>query len=247
MKRIWIITLFPDYFVPLKECGVVGKAFRGERGSSFELNVLQLRDYSPKDFKGVDDAPYGGGHGQVMRVDVLKNALDAVVSQGNYQSIKDDLHVVFTSPRGRKWDNHYVKEFSHRLSEDEHKDLVFVCGRYEGIDERFIDLYVNEIISLGDFILSGGELAVLTILDSAMRFCPDVLGNKQSAVDESFAHGLLENPYYTRPAEFDGVNVPDVLLGGHHEKQESWKQQKRIELTKKYRPDLYEIWLKENS
>ncbi len=238
MKKIWIITLFPEYFEPLKECGVVGKAFRGERGAEFELNLLRLADFSPKDFKGVDDSPYGGGQGMVIRPDVLKGALDHILEISGYKSIKESLHIVFPSPRGRVWRDDYAREFSQKLTKKFNKDLVFICGRYEGIDERFTELYVDEEICLGDFILSGGDIATLAILDSAMRFCGDVLGNKLSHTEESFADGLLEHPYYTRPLEFEGLKVPKVLLDGNHAHQENWRKEKSLELTKKYRPDL---------
>lgn len=240
MKKIWIVTLFPEYFTPLKECGVVGKAFRGERGAEFELNLIRLADHSPKDFKGVDDAPYGGGQGMVMRADVLKNALDHIIKVGQYSAIKKDLHIVFPSPRGKKWEDGHARGFAKKLSKDFHKDLVFICGRYEGIDERFIEAFVDEQISIGDYILSGGDIATLVILDSAMRFCPDVLGNKQSYTDESFGDGLLEHPYYTRPLEFEGLKVPEVLTGGDHAKQIEWRKSESLRLTKKHRPDLLE-------
>jgi len=240
MKRIWIITLFPEYFTPLVECGVVGKALRGERGGEFELNVIQLSEFSPKQFKGVDDTPYGGGHGMVMRADVLKNALDAIVDQGSYSSIKKDLHVVFTAPRGKLWSSSLAQEFSEKLTDKFNKDIVFICGRYEGVDERFIEVYVDEILCVGDYILSGGEPAVLVIIDSAMRFCEEVLGNKMSATEESFSEDLLEHPYYTRPQVFEGKEIPEVLRQGHHKKIEQWKQSRREELTKRHRPDLWQ-------
>lgn len=241
-KKIWILTLFPEFFAPIENCGVVGKALRGERGAKFDLQILRLGDFSPKDFKGVDDAPYGGGQGMVMRADVLKAALDEICKRESYSSIKESLQVVYTGPRGRVWSNEIAKEFSNKLSQSFDKDIVFICGRYEGIDERFLESYVDETYSLGDFILSGGDIAVLAFLDSAMRFCPDVLGNKQSAVDESFASDLIEYPYYTRPIDFEGKGVPKVLLDGHHAKQAEWKMNESIELTKKYRPDLYKRW-----
>jgi tRNA (guanine37-N1)-methyltransferase len=176
-KKIWILTLFPEYFAPLKEYGVLGSALRNERSDEleFELLPVQISDYSPKSFKGVDDSPFGGGVGMVMRPDVLKEALiKGVVENGGYKSL-DELHVVCPMPRGKVWNTNIAKDFGKRFSKDERKDLVFICGRYEGIDERFLDMYVDEFISLGDYILTGGELAVMVILDSAMRFVPGVL------------------------------------------------------------------------
>lgn len=243
-KRIWIITLFPEYFEPLKECGVLGRALRNEHEgeSKFELNTIQLRHFSPKDYKGVDDAPFGGGVGMVMRPDVLKKALmDGVVAAGGYnpEKIKEELHVVCPAPRGVVWHHHECVRFAKEsLSFEQTKDIVFICGRYEGIDERFLEKYVDEFISMGDFILTGGELAVMTILDSAMRFVPGVLGNKLSAVEESFASGKLEHPLYTRPREFDGMEVPKPFIDGNHKLMDEFKAAKTLEMTKKYRPDL---------
>ena len=233
MKKIWIITLFPDFFNPLLEIGVAGAALRGERGQEFSLKTVSLRDYSPKDFKGVDAAPYGGGAGMVMRGDVLKNALIAgIVEPGNYgPDFKDKLHIVFPNPRGKVWNNEVCKDFSSKCWNQElTKDVVFICGRYEGIDQRFIDLYIDEEISLGDYVLTGGEIATMAIIDSSLRFSDGVLGNRNSHQDESFQNNLLEHPQYTRPREFDGVIVPEVLLSGDHKKikeyQEKWYTKK---------------------
>lgn len=248
-KRIWIITLFPEYFVPLMECGVAAAAIRGERGSlGFEVKVIQLRNYSPKDFKGVDDAPYGGGAGMVMRADVLKNALiEGVVKPGNYgENFRDKLHIIFPSPRGRTWDNLETKAFASTHWSEDAKDLVFFCGRYEGVDERFIEKYIDEEISVGDFVLTGGELAVLTILDSSLRFVPGVLGNESSAYQDSFEDLLLEHPQYTRPREFEGAGIPDILLSGHHANILKWQHAKKVEITKQRRPDLYKKFKEKN-
>lgn len=241
--------MFPEYFNPLKEHGVLGSALRNERGSEieFELIPLSLRTFSPRDFKGVDDSPFGGGVGMVMRPDVLQNALlKGVVEAYGYDmdKIKEELHVVCPSPRGKVWRHEVCVDFAKRnLGLHSQKDLVFICGRYEGIDERFLELYVDEFISMGDFILTGGEIAVMTILDSSMRFVDGVLGNKLSAVDESFSSGLLEYPLYTKPREFEGMLVPEPYLSGHHKKIEEYQLKTRLEMTKKYRPDLYEAYL----
>lgn len=239
-RRIWVINSFPKLFEAYLDSGVAGQALRGERGIDFELNSVLLRDHSPKDFKGVDAAPFGGGEGMVIRADVLKQALmEGVVRAGGYgDDFREKLHIVFTSPRGKVWGNDYCKDFSSRVWGDPGKDVVFICGRYEGIDERFIESYVDEVISLGDYVITGGEVAVLTILDSALRFVPGVLGNKVSAQNESFNGGLLEEPIYTRPRDFDGKEVPAVLLSGNHKAIAEYKNEERIRITKKYRPDL---------
>lgn len=240
-KRIWIITLFPQYFGPFLDVGVAANALRNEKKSTgeFEVNLIDLKNFSPKNFKGVDAAPYGGGAGMVMRADVLKASItEGVIAAGGYED-KEELHIVYPAPRGRTWDNQYAKDFARDILDfGTDKDVVFICGRYEGIDERFLENYVNEYISLGNFILTGGELAVMTILDSALRFVPGVLGNKLSAVDESFEEGSLEYPLYTRPRDFEGKLPPEVLVNGDHKKIEAFKLQGSIEMTEKFRPDL---------
>lgn len=242
MKKIWIITLFPNYFDSLINFGITGSALRGERGSSLEIKTIQLRNYTPKDYKGVDDAPYGGGAGMVMRADVLKEAfMKGIVEDGGYgDNFKEKLHVVFPGPRGKTWDNSYCKDFAARFSAEGSKDLVFICGRYEGIDERFLNLYVDEQISLGDFILTGGEIPTMAIIDSALRFFTGVLGNKESSQQESFQANMLEHPQYTRPKVFDGVEVPEILTSGHHQNIAKYQKEESLRITKIHRPDLLE-------
>lgn len=237
--------MFEQYFDSFTEYGVLGSAFRNERGDGsgeFEFNTVAISSFNPKGFKGVDDSPYGGGVGMIMRPDILKGALiEGVVNPGGYDldKIKEQLHIVCPAPRGKVWSHQEAQRFANdSLSFDCPKDIVFICGRYEGIDERFLDLYVDEFISVGDFILTGGELAVMIILDSSMRFHPGVLGNKQSAIEESFASGMLEHALYTRPREFEGELVPEALLSGAHVQIEKFKKESSLEITKKYRPDL---------
>jgi tRNA (guanine37-N1)-methyltransferase len=185
----------------------------------------------------VDDSPFGGGPGMVMRADILKEAfLQGVVAAGNYSS-KEDLHVVYTSPRGKVWTNKVAREFGTQILSGE-KDIVFICGRYEGIDERFLETYVNDFYSVGDYVLTGGEIPVMAMLDSSVRFVPGILGNKLSAGDDSFEDGLIEFPQYTKPREFDGMDVPAILLEGHHKKIGEWQKEQKVEMTKKWRPDL---------
>lgn len=240
MKKIWIITLFPNYFDSLINFGITGAALRGERGSSLEIKTIQLRNYTPKDYKGVDDAPYGGGAGMVMRADVLKAALmKGVVEDGGYgDNFKEKLHIVFPGPRGKTWNNSYCKEFAARFSREDSKDLVFICGRYEGVDERFLNLYIDEQISLGDFILTGGEIPTMAIIDSALRFFTGVLGNKESSQQESFMSNMLEHPQYTRPKVFDGIEVPEILTSGHHQNIAKYQKEEGLRITKIHRPDL---------
>lgn len=239
-RRIWILTLFPEYFKPLLECGISGSAFRGERSETmkFEVQFVNIRDYSTTRYKSVDDTPFGGGPGMVMRADILRDALmKGVVEKGNY-STKDDLHVIYTSPRGKVWNNKVARDFGMNVLGHPDKDVVFICGRYEGVDERFLEMYVDDYYSLGDYVLTGGELAVMTMLDSAVRFVPGILGNKLSSEHDSFEDGLIEYPQYTKPQDFEGKTVPEVLLSGHHKKIEEWQLEQKKNMTKKWRPDL---------
>ena len=240
LKKIWILTLFPEYFKPLLECGISGSAFRGERSEKIKFEVLfvNIRDFSTTKYKSVDDAPFGGGPGMVMRPDVLRDALlKGVVTAGGYSGI-EELHVIYTSPRGKVWNNKVARDFGTSILADSTKDLVFICGRYEGVDERFLEKYVNDYFSLGDFVLTGGELAVMTMLDSAVRFVPGILGNKLSSQYDSFEDGLIEFPQYTRPHAFEGMVVPEVLMSGHHKKIEDWQNDEKKKMTEKWRPDL---------
>lgn len=242
-RRIWILTLFPEYFSPLLACGIAGQAFRGERSETvkFSVHCVNIRDWGLGNYKAVDDTPYGGGPGMVMRADVLAEAFqEGIMKPGGYTD-RSELHVIYTGPRGKVWNNVLAREFASTTMIK--KDLVWVCGRYEGIDERFLELYVNENFSLGDFVLTGGEPAVLTMLDSAIRFVPGILGNKFSANEDSFEDGLIECPQYTKPREFEGALVPEVLMNGHHAEILKWQKNLKIEMTQKHRPDL---WHKKN-
>jgi tRNA (guanine37-N1)-methyltransferase len=240
IRKIWILTLFPEYFKPLLECGISGAAFRGERSDTitFQMNFVNIRDYSTTKYRSVDDSPFGGGPGMVMRADILRDALvKGVIEVGGYQSL-ENLHVIYTSPRGKVWNNKVAREFGTTVLAHPTKDIVFICGRYEGIDERFLEKYVDEFYSLGDFVLTGGELAIMTMLDSAVRFVPGILGNKLSSEYDSFEDGLLEYPQYTKPQDFEGMEVPEILLSGHHKKIEAWQKEQKLLMTEKLRPDL---------
>ena len=239
--KVWILTLSPSFYVPFLKTGVVGKALSGERGEkTIELSCVFLGDYSSKGYKGVDDTPYGGGQGMVIRADVLKEALlKGVVAKGGYpENWREELEVILPSPQGKVWKMEDAKNFSKNFWGNEPKDVVFVCGRYEGVDQRFVDAYVDREISLGDFILSNGDIATLTILDSAMRFVPGVVSNSTSVGEESFEGGLLEYPLYTRPLLFEDRPVPSVLLSGHHGEIKKYRGGERVRMTQKKRPDL---------
>lgn len=218
--RIDILTLFPEMFAPLTT-SIIGRA--RDKGS-FELNIINIRDFSKDKHQKTDDYPFSGGDGMVMTPQPLYDAI---------MSVKDDnCKVIYLSPKGKTLCQKVVEE----LSKDAH--LILICGHYEGIDERIIELLVDEQISIGDFVLTGGEIPAMALVDSIARYLPDVLGSKTSVIDESFHNGLLEYPQYTRPREFMGLKVPDVLLNGNHKEIEKWKNEQRILETQKYRPDL---------
>jgi tRNA (guanine37-N1)-methyltransferase len=237
-RRIWILTLFPEFFQPLLACGIAGQALRGERAETikFEVKIVNIRDWGMGNYHAVDDTPYGGGPGMVMRADVLAEAFkEGVLIPGGYQD-KSEFTVIYTGPRGVPWNNQVARSFGEKTLTD--KDIVFICGRYEGIDERFLTHYVDQTFSLGDYVLTGGELAVMTMLDSSVRFVPGILGNKSSANEDSFEDGLLECPQYTKPREFEGAEVPEVLANGNHAKIKEWQQSQKELMTKTHRPDL---------
>ena len=234
-KKIWIISLFPQYFLPLMEHGVVSRAFK----QFLELKFLNPADFSEQSYKGVDDAPFGGGAGMVMRADVLQRALlEGVVAGGGYgEDWRSKIKVVFPSPRGKVWSTQLAKEVLEQTVNQD-LDLVFICGRYEGIDERFTCQYVDWEFSLGDFILSGGEIATMAMLDSIARFAAGVLGNQASHEQESFETAALEHPHYTRPRVFEGEEVPAVLLSGDHKEIQKYREAESLRLTRLLRPDL---------
>lgn len=219
--RIDILTLFPEMFEPLKQ-SILGRA---QEKNIFELNLINIRDFSLDKHKKTDDYVFGGGDGMLMTPQPLYDAI---------MSVKDkNSHVIYLSPKGSVLNQAKVKNIS-----ENYNHLILVCGHYEGIDERIIELCIDEQISIGDYVLTGGELPAMVLCDAILRYVPDVLHNETSVVDESFSAGLLEQPQYTRPREFMGLKVPDVLLNGNHKEIEKWTCEQRISETKKYRPDL---------
>ena len=215
-----VLTLFPEMFTPLKE-SILGKAL-GK--GIININIINIRDFSKDKHKKVDDTPYGGGAGMVIRPDVVYDA---------YQSIKDkeNAKLIYLSPQGTTLNQKKVES----LAKEEH--LILLCGHYEGIDQRVLDEIVDEEISIGDYVLTGGELPSMVLMDSVSRYVEGVL-TKESIEEESFANGMLEYPQYTRPETFLERKVPEVLLSGHHENIHKWRQEQSIKITKKKRPDL---------
>jgi tRNA (guanine37-N1)-methyltransferase len=218
-----ILTLFPEIFDSVFSSGVISRAIGSKLLS---INTHNIRDYSKDRNKTVDDRPYGGGSGMVMKPEPIAAALNDI-DRTSQKSL-----VIMLSPAGRVFNNETAKNLA------EYEKLIFICGRYEGIDERIKEKYVDLEISIGDYVLSGGEYAAMAVIDSVSRYIPGVLGNENSATDESFSSGLLEYPQYTRPEDFEGSKVPGVLLSGDHKKIEKWRREKSIEITYKNRPDL---------
>ena len=214
-----VLTLFPEMFEILNQ-SIIGKAIEKEL---IDINLINIRDFSKDKHKKVDDTPYGGGAGMVMKPDVVYDA---------YQSVTDkDAKVIYMSPQGKPLNQKKVEE----LSKENH--LIILCGHYEGIDQRVLDKIVDEEISIGDYVLTGGEIPAMVLIDSVSRYVEGVL-KEDSIKEESFSNGLLEYPQYTRPEVFEGMKVPEVLLSGHHENIEKWRKEKSLEITKKKRPEL---------
>ncbi|KGI40156.1 tRNA (guanosine(37)-N1)-methyltransferase TrmD [Clostridium tetani] len=219
--RIDILTLFPDMFNIFNH-SIMGKALEKD---IININTINIRDFTEDKHKKVDDYPYGGGAGMVMSLQPIVDSLNRVKESNRGK-------VIFLGPRGKTFSHEMAKE----LSKEE--ELIFLCGHYEGIDERCYD-YIDLEISLGDFILTGGEMACIPIVDSICRLIPGVLGKNESFMEESFYEGLLEYPHYTRPENFKGKEVPKILLSGHHENIRKWRKSKSLKITKKRRPDLF--------
>ena len=219
--KIDILTLFPEMFAPL-QTSLIGKAVEN---NFVEINIINIRDFSKDKHKKCDDYTYGGGQGMLMTPQPI---YDAMTSIKGYEK----AHKIYLSPKGRVLNQSVVKS----LTNFDH--LILLCGHYEGVDQRIIDLIIDEEVSIGDYVLTGGELPAMVVVDSVARYLPNVLGNSESVVDESFSDGMLEYPQYTRPVDFMGLKVPEVLISGHHANVEKWrKEQARIE-TEKKRPDL---------
>ena len=219
--KITILTLFPKMFDALNE-SLIGKAINK---GLLDIEVVNFRDFSLDKHKKTDDYAFSGGAGMVLTPQPIYDAIQSVLTPDSY--------VVYMSPKGTPLTQNKVKQLAREI-----KHLIIICGHYEGLDERIIDLCVNEQISIGDFILTGGEIPALALVDSVSRYVDGVLHNSESVEDESFSEGLLEYPQYTRPQEFMGLRVPDVLLNGNHKEIAKWKQEQKILETKKYRPDL---------
>ena len=219
--KIDVLTLFPEMFTGPMDASIIQRA---RQSGLLDLRVHNLRDYTHDNYKTVDDRPFGGGPGMVLKCEPVFEALEALGA--------GEKRVILMSPAGRTFRQSVARELAGCPS------LLFVCGAYEGVDERICQEWVDDELSIGDYVLTNGTLAAMVVIDAVTRLLPGVLGDDQSAVDESFSHGLLEYPHYTRPAEFRGMKVPPVLLSGNHAAIEKWRREQAVARTAERRPDL---------
>ena len=227
MWQAQVFTLYPEIFPGPLSKGLYGKALSK---NLWNLNIVNIRDAAEDKHKTVDDTPYGGGSGMLLKADVLAKSLDQNKIEGE--------KVIYLSPKGKKFDQNYARELSNE------KSVSFICGHFEGVDERVLSTRNIEEISIGDYILSGGETAAFVMIDSILRLLPGVLGNENSRIDESFENGLLEYPQYTKPQIWEEKAVPEVLLSGDHSKIKDWRLSQSEAITRRQRPDLWKKYLK---
>ncbi len=223
--KFFVLTIFPEFFDCFKNTGIVS---RGIQKGLVSIDTINLRDFTKDKHRTVDDVVYGGGPGMLLKPEPIFEAYDSILEKGHKP------YVLITEPWGRKFDQKFAKELSEK------KEIMIICGRYEGVDER-VKSIVDEEVSIGDFVLSGGEPAAVVIMDAVIRLVPGVVGDKDSLRVDSFNDNLLGYPNYTRPAEYRGMKVPDILLSGNHKKIEIWRRWKQIEKTYRKRPELIKL------
>ena len=223
MIKIKIITLFPELINNYLQDAMIAKAIGLNKLS---VEIINLRDFSDNPYKSVDDTPFGGGDGMLIRADILEKALLSLKSENKF--------VIYLSPQGALLEQNFIQ----KLAKIDSQDIVLICGRYAGIDQRFIETYVDQEISIGNYVLSGGELPALVLIESVVRFIPGVLGKIESAFEDSFKDNLLEAPQYTKPQVWNNQKVPDILLSGNHQKIAEWKKQMALKVTAEKRPEL---------
>ena len=228
MWQAQVFTLYPEFFPGPLSKGLYGKALLKKL---WNLNIVNIRDAAVDKHKTVDDTPYGGGSGMLLKADVLAKSLDENKNEGE--------RIIYLSPKGKKFDQDYAQELSNE------KSVSFICGHFEGVDERVLSTRNIEEVSIGDYVLSGGETAAFVVLDSILRLLPGVLGNENSKIDESFENGLLEYPQYTKPQIWEEKGVPEVLLSGDHNKIKHWRLSQSEAITRVRRPDLWQKYKKD--
>ncbi|MDU0810931.1 MAG: tRNA (guanosine(37)-N1)-methyltransferase TrmD [Burkholderia sp.] len=231
-----IVTLFPEMFCAVTEWGITSQAIKKKY---FGLRTWNPRDFTKNNYRTIDDRPYGGGPGLVMLATPIQAAINAAKAAQIEQRF-DSSYTIMMSPQGTPLTHKRIVRLSQEAA------IIILCGRYKATDQRLLDLFVDEEISVGDFVLSGGELPAMAMIDAIVRLLPGVLNNAQSTEKDSFADGLLDCPYYTRPKEYEGVRVPDVLLSGHHARIERWRRQEALRNTVKKRPDLIKLARQDN-
>lgn len=236
MLKIDVLTIFPEFFREVFDFGIIRRA---KLAGIVEINVHDLREYTTDKHRMTDDRPFGGGDGMVLKCEPIFRAIENLIGTSERENYPQGTRVVLLSPQGRVFRQSVAKEFA-----DESAHLIFICGRYEGVDERVNDALVTDEISIGDYVLSGGEPAAIVVVDAIVRLLPNALGSETSAENDSFSNGLLDFPHYTQPRDFRGMQVPEILLSGNHAEIEKWRRQKALEKTQKVRQDLLN---KENS
>ena len=230
MLRFDIITIFPEYFNEVIDCGILRRA---RNAGLVEVTAHDLRQWTTDKHHIVDDRPFGGGDGMILKPEPIFAAVEALTGAARKEDLPPRTRVVLLSPQGRVFSQAMAQELSEQTSR-----VVLLCGRYEGVDERVADALITDEVSIGDYVLSGGEPAAAVVIDATVRLLPGALGSETSAVFESFSEGLLDHPQYTRPPDFKGMKVPDVLLSGNHAQIERWRKEAAIAKTRRNRPDL---------
>ena len=228
--RIDVLTIFPEFFTQVFDFGIIRRA---KLAGIVEINVHDIREFATDKHKMVDDRPFGGGDGMVLKPEPIFAAVEKIAGTRDRSKYDEGTRVVLLSPQGRVLDQSVAKNIA-----DETRHMIVICGRYEGVDERVNEALVTDEISIGDYVLSGGEPAAIVLVDSIVRLLPNALGSETSAENDSFSDGLLDYPHYTRPADFCGMKVPDVLLNGNHAEIEKWRREKALEKTRLIRKDL---------
>ena len=228
--KISILTIFPEFFAEVFDFGIIRRA---KEAGIVEINAHDLREFAGDKHKKVDDRPFGGGDGMILKCEPIFAAIENLLGTCEREKYPQNTKVILLSPQGRVFKQAVAQEFADKI---EH--LILICGRYEGVDERIIETLVNEEISIGDYVLSGGEPAAVILVDAITRLLPNALGSETSAENDSFSEGILDFPNYTQPRDFRGMSVPDVLLSGNHGEIEKWRSAKALEKTRRVRKDL---------